>query len=261
MAQNLGALKVSLGLESAGFKQGVTDINRRLAAVKSEFAAAGDGSKEFARSLDGLQRNGESLSRQMDLQRAKVEILREEYKKMVRDKGADDAATVRAVTAYNKALGAMNKLETQIRRNDDAIKNHADNTDDARSKFEKFRDTLQKMQSVLSNTFKSLMSGLATAGASVAKFGSIIAGLATVSAPAVAGVMGLGSAAVSAGAGLAGYGVVAASVLGKVFEDTESLTKAQEKLNEAESPEERKSRSERNLADIRGYGFRTTKSS
>jgi SLT domain-containing protein/phage-related protein len=240
MAQNLGALKVSLGLESAGFKQGVTDINRRLAAVKSEFTAAGDGSKEFARSLDGLQRNGESLTRQMDLQRAKVEILREEYKKMVREKGADDAATVRAVTAYNKALGAMNKLETSIRRNDDAIKNHADNIDDSTSKFEKFRDTLQRVSSFISNAFKSLASGVATAGMNVAKFGSIIAGLTTLAAPAVTGILGLGSAAVSAGAGLAGYGIVAKSVLGKVFEDTENLTAAQEKLKEAESPEERK---------------------
>jgi phage-related protein len=60
-----------------------------------------------------------------------------------------------------------------------------------------------------------------------------------VMATAGAGAMALGSAFASAGAGAVAFGAVAVGVLGDVFTATEELAKAQEALDNADTPEER----------------------
>lgn len=58
-------------------------------------------------------------------------------------------------------------------------------------------------------------------------------------APAVAGAMGLASAFGAAGIAVGAYGVVAGSVLKDTFNKTEEITKAEEKLAQADSAKER----------------------
>jgi SLT domain-containing protein/phage-related protein len=234
--QNLGALKVSLGLDSAQFQQSVGQINNRLRAVQTEFAATSDGTKEYARSLDGLRAKNDMLTRQMELQRLKVQALKDEYKAIVREQGEHSDAAVRAATAVNKATAAMNKLETSIRTTSDAIKHHSDNTDDFRSRFEKLRDTITKVSDRLKSAFSSIGEGIAGAAMNVTKFGSIIAGLATVSAPLISGIMGIGAAAVSAGAGLAGFGLIAATTLKGMFDDSKKIGDLREKIDKETDP-------------------------
>jgi TP901 family phage tail tape measure protein len=121
----VGALRVSLSLDSANFKSGIQDINRRLKAVDSEFKLAASSSNLFNGSMDGLRTRADNLSRKLQLQRAKAEELRTRIravKPVPRRENA--AATVRMLTDYNNAQAAMQRtlsrlaeVNTQIQRN------------------------------------------------------------------------------------------------------------------------------------------------
>lgn len=157
---NLGALKVSLGLDSAQFTQSITDINRRLKGVKSEFEAVNDGTQEYAKSVDGLRAKNDMLNRQMDLQKAKVNELKRKYEESVRVKGADDKATQNLLVRYNKTLGAMNKTESQLKSVNNALSEHTNKTKKAQEGLENFGDKAKSIGGKLSTTLTPAIAGI-----------------------------------------------------------------------------------------------------
>lgn len=110
----VGALRVSLSLNSADFRSGIQDINRRLRAVDSEFRVAAASSNVFNGSMDGLQARAENLARKLQLQQAKAEELRREYQRLSREQGENAAATIEALTAYNRAEAAMQRTSNRL---------------------------------------------------------------------------------------------------------------------------------------------------
>lgn len=118
----VSALRVNLTLNTSEFSQRMKDINSKLKAVKSEFSAANDGTKKWKDSLDGLRAKSENLNRQLELQRQKVAALKEQYDRVVAAQGADSRAAEIALTRYNNARGAMNRMEAQLASTDAAIR-------------------------------------------------------------------------------------------------------------------------------------------
>jgi phage-related minor tail protein len=111
----LGALRVSLSIDTAEFTQRVSDINTRLRAIRSEFNAAGDGTRAFARSIDGMRAKQEMLTRQLELQRQKVEALRQRHLEAAAAEGENSRRAIELATQYNTQLGVMNRMESSLR--------------------------------------------------------------------------------------------------------------------------------------------------
>lgn len=111
----VGALRISLGLDSIDFTQGMKNINTRLNALNSEFKAISTGSAKFDRSLDTLRTRSDVLTRSFETHKRKVEELKRKYEESKAAKGEDAAETLRMATAYNNALTAMNKVEHQLK--------------------------------------------------------------------------------------------------------------------------------------------------
>ncbi|WP_045509329.1 phage tail tape measure protein [Bacillus amyloliquefaciens] len=114
MAESLGALRVSIGLDSADLTRGLADINRKLGALNSEFKATMAGAGKFDNSLDTLNQKASVLNRTLQVHKAKLSDLKRQYEESVQTKGKDAAASVRLLTQYNKALAAMRKTEDQL---------------------------------------------------------------------------------------------------------------------------------------------------
>ncbi|WED89330.1 phage tail tape measure protein [Bacillus velezensis] len=114
MAESLGALRVSIGLDSADLTRGLADINRKLGALNSEFKATMAGAGKFDNSLDTLNQKANVLNRTLQVHKAKLSDLKRQYEESVQTKGKDAAASVRLLTQYNKALAAMRKTEDQL---------------------------------------------------------------------------------------------------------------------------------------------------
>lgn len=112
----VGALKISLGLDSIDFTKGMKNVNTRLNALNTEFKAITAGSAKFDNSLDTLRNKADVLTRTFQTHQAKVEELRRRYEESKNAKGEDADQTVKLAAAYNRALAAMNKTEGQLKK-------------------------------------------------------------------------------------------------------------------------------------------------
>lgn len=114
MAEELGSLAVKIGLDSSGFQNGISSINRNLRVLDSEFKANTAALGENAKGLEGLKLKSESLSKQMELQKQKVSVLQEAYTKSAQAKGKDSEATQALEIKLNKAKQALSQMETEL---------------------------------------------------------------------------------------------------------------------------------------------------
>jgi hypothetical protein len=114
VAEELGSLAVKIGLDSSGFQNGISSINRNLRVLDSEFKANTAALGENAKGLDGLKLKSESLSKQMELQKQKVSVLQEAYTKSAQTKGKDSEATQALEIKLNKAKQALSQMETEL---------------------------------------------------------------------------------------------------------------------------------------------------
>src|SRR5680860_55243 len=114
MADELGSLAVSIGLDSTGFATGITGINKQLKLLDSSFKANTAALGENAKGIDGLRLKAENLSKQEELQREKVDALQEAYNKSVETKGRDARATQDLEIRLNHANAALSRTQTAI---------------------------------------------------------------------------------------------------------------------------------------------------
>ncbi|UKS54866.1 transglycosylase SLT domain-containing protein [Exiguobacterium acetylicum] len=97
---------------------------------------------------------------------------------------------------------------------------------------EKTEDARDKMAKMSVTTLKAV--------SAVSAITNALGGVTAMTAPVVAGVGAVGASFASAGAGAAAYGVVAAAALRKVFDAADEVKKAEDKIADADTAEERK---------------------
>ncbi|NBI30733.1 phage tail tape measure protein [Chengkuizengella marina] len=112
--EEVGSLKVNLGLDSADFTKNITDINRKLKVVESEFKVASTSVDGFGSSVDDLKSQSEHLSTKLQLQAKKVEALRDKYEESVKVKGEEAKETENLLIRYNKTKAFMNSMQKEL---------------------------------------------------------------------------------------------------------------------------------------------------
>ncbi|WP_243122268.1 phage tail tape measure protein [Clostridium thermarum] len=108
------AVVARVGLDDRGFQEGIQKIQRSLKVVQSDFAAASSKLGDFGKSTEGLKLKADSLSKQMELQKSKVEALTKSYQESVEKKGEDAKATENLKIKLNYAIAEMNKMESEL---------------------------------------------------------------------------------------------------------------------------------------------------
>ena len=93
MASEIGQLSVRVGLDSTGFQNGISSLNREMRKIQSEFKLASAEMGKHGKELDNLRLKSDNLTKQTDLQRQKVAALEAAHQKSVQTKGADAKAT------------------------------------------------------------------------------------------------------------------------------------------------------------------------
>ncbi|WP_423055566.1 hypothetical protein [Acetobacterium carbinolicum] len=81
MAEEIGSLAVKIGLDSSGFQNGVSSINKQLKVLDSEFKANTAALRANAEGIEGLKVKAESLAKTMELQKQRVVALEGAYQK------------------------------------------------------------------------------------------------------------------------------------------------------------------------------------
>jgi hypothetical protein len=168
--EEVGALRVSLGLNSIDFTQGMQNANRKIQALNSEFKAVSTGAGKFDQSLESLRVKSDVLTRTFQTHQQKVAELRRQYEQSKAVKGEDAAETERLSTAYNRAVTAMNRTESQLRQVNGQIQEQT-------NEFKQLENSVNASVSDISRQLRVLDSGYAAATTGAHDLGNSVEGL------------------------------------------------------------------------------------
>ncbi|NLS88044.1 phage tail tape measure protein [Bacillus subtilis] len=160
MAESLGSLRVSIGLDSAELTRGLDGINKKLEAVNAEFKSTMAGAGRFDKSLDSLKQKADVLNRTMQVHKTKLSELKRQYEESARVKGKDNAASVKLLTQYNKALAAMRKTEDQLDLVNKRIKEQSTGFAQLGAKLNASVNTITTKMRALDAAFKASTAGV-----------------------------------------------------------------------------------------------------
>lgn len=115
LAREIGSLNVKIGLDSSGFQNGIASLNRELRVLDSQFKASTAALGEHGKGLEGLKLKSDSLTKQTDIQKQRVEALDAAHKKSVETKGQDAKATQDLEIKLNNAKAKLSSMEQDLK--------------------------------------------------------------------------------------------------------------------------------------------------
>ena len=176
MAKEIGKLNVVVGLDSTGFQNGISSLNREMKKVQSEFKLASAEMGKHGKELDNLKLKSDSLTKQTELQRQKVKALEEAHKKSVETKGKDAKATQDLEIKLNKAKTQLAYMEEDLKKVNQEIEFQSSGFYKLGKALEpvgqKMQDVGKKMESVGKDLTKKITLPLVGLGAAAVKVGS-----------------------------------------------------------------------------------------
>jgi TP901 family phage tail tape measure protein len=172
---DVGQLNVRVGMDSSGFQNGISNLNREMKRVQSEFQLASSELGKHGSALDGLRLNSDRLTRQTEIQRQKVEALEAAHQKSVETKGADARATQELEIKLNKAKATLNGMEQDLKSLNQEIAKQESGWYKMGKALEpigqKMQDIGKGMQSVGKNLTRTVTLPLVGLGAAAIKVG------------------------------------------------------------------------------------------
>ena len=177
MSENQNDISGKVGLNTTDFKAGISEINRSINVIKSEFQAAAAGMDDWSKSAEGLETRINALSGITELQQKKIANLKVEYERIAVAEGESSKAAQDLAIKINKEQAALNSNEKELKQCKDDLNNFAKEEDHAAEKSEKLHSALGKI------------------GLALGKVGS------TIGKAAVTSIAAVGAVAVAAAAG------------------------------------------------------------
>jgi TP901 family phage tail tape measure protein len=176
VAKEIGKLNVVVGLDSTGFQNGISSLNREMKKVQSEFKLASVEMGKHGKELDNLKLKSDSLTKQTELQRQKVKALEEAHQKSVETKGKDAKATQDLEIKLNKAKTQLVYMEEDLKKVNQEIELQSSGFYKLGKALEpvgqKMQDVGKEMESIGKDLTKKITLPLVGIGAAAIKVGS-----------------------------------------------------------------------------------------
>lgn len=191
---------LKIGLEGEReFKRAITDINREMRVLGSEMKLVASQFDKNDQSAESLTARNQVLGKEIEAQKAKIETLRAALQNSATSFGENDSRTKNWQIQLNNAGAELNRLEGELKANNDALSKFGDEADGA---GEDAKDAA-KYAGKLEGAVDDLGDEMDSTGGKTRIFGDVLkANLA--SEAIVAGVKGIGHAIASIGRGMAG---------------------------------------------------------
>lgn len=164
----IGALRVSLGLDSIDFSKGMQDINRKLKGLSTEFKAATAGNKDFENTLEGMRTKSQYLNNVFSLQGQRVQELKRQYDQMKATKGEDAKETENLAIRYNQALAAMKNTEQQLKQVNTQLDRQSGITGQLQASLAKVGEQMQDLGGRMQMAGQSIATSFGAATATLA---------------------------------------------------------------------------------------------
>lgn len=172
--EEIGKLNVVVNLDSTGFQNGISQLNRQMKLVQSEFQAATAKLGDFGSSTDKLKLQADALSKQIEIQKQKVAALEQAYQRSVETKGADAKATQDLAIKLNKAQAELANLENELKKTTTELEKQSSVwyklSQSAKEAGEKLKDVGKKVSDVGESLTKKVTALILAAGTAAVKF-------------------------------------------------------------------------------------------
>ena len=183
--ETLAKLGIEIAFDSSGFKEGITKVNNNLKTLKSELTLSKSSMQNFGNTTESLKVKASNLSEAILNQKAKVELLNEQYKASVKAKGEDATGTQKLKVQLNNATATLNNMEKELEKLNADIKGHTaewkklgETLTKAGEKISTVGNGMQKVGSTLSKTVTAPIVAVGTlASKSAIEFESAFAGV------------------------------------------------------------------------------------
>jgi TP901 family phage tail tape measure protein len=175
LAREIGSLNVRIGLDSSGFQNGISNLNREMKVIESQFKASTAALGEHGKGLEGLKLKSDSLTKQTEIQKQRVEALEAAHKKSVESKGQDAKATQELEIKLNKAKEQLSYMEQDLKKVNKEIETQSSTWYKLGQSLEpvgkKMQDIGKGMESVGKDLTKTITLPIAGIGTAAIKIG------------------------------------------------------------------------------------------
>lgn len=114
MSEEIQGMVVKVGITDDLFTQGISNMNRSMNVLQSEFKASAESLKGMGSSTDQLVNRQDFLTRAMEIQKAKVQALKDAYENAKTSTGEFSNATQSSAIRLNNAITAMSRMENEL---------------------------------------------------------------------------------------------------------------------------------------------------
>lgn len=173
--EEIGKLNVVVNLDSTGFQNGISNLNRQMKLVQSEFQAATAKLGRFGNSTDMLKLKADALSKQVELQKQKIVALQKAYQKSAETKGEDAKVTQNLAIKLNKAQAELAKLENELKQTNTIIEQQTNRWNRLSTTMQNVGNKMKSVGNKMKDVGKTLMTkvtlplaGIGTASAKTA---------------------------------------------------------------------------------------------
>ena len=107
-------LVIKWSMDNKSFNDGLSNMNRSMNLLKSEFGATSDKLKQFGSETDQLKNKQEYLNKAMEIQKAKIDTLKSAYDKQVEATGENSKEAENLAIKLNNQIKYYNSLESEL---------------------------------------------------------------------------------------------------------------------------------------------------
>lgn len=143
---------VKIGMNYTEVVGGVSEVNRRIKLLDSEFRKTQESAKAFGTTTDELKNKQEYLTQKITLQTAKVRDMKGELYLLGLEQGENSKAAEKYATKLNYAERALIKLEAELKDTNEKLKDQSAKFEEVKKKMGEFSE---KAKTVAEQTGKA----------------------------------------------------------------------------------------------------------
>lgn len=142
-------LVIKWSMDNKSFNDGLTNMNRSMSLLKSEFGATSNKLKSFGSETDQLRNKQDYLNKAMEIQKSKIETLRSAYDKQVQATGENSKEAENLAIKLNNQVKYYNSLKAELSKTNTELELQS-------NKWNKLSKNLDGISSKFKNVGKNL---------------------------------------------------------------------------------------------------------
>lgn len=169
-------LVIKWSMDNKSFNDGLSNMNRSMSVLKSEFGATSTKLKQFGNETDQLRNKQDYLNKAMEIQKAKIDTLKNAYDKQVQATGENSKEAENLGIKLNNQIKYYNSLEDELSKTNSELELQTNKWNKLSKNLDgiggKFKSVGEKLTDVGKSLSLKVTAPIIAAGTAAVKFAS-----------------------------------------------------------------------------------------